>query len=93
MADRCNGLDEDHCKLVLKKLARFHAASYALAEQDPKSMEQYSFGLVKPNARNTDLFRAIFESGLESLAKVVGTWCGFSDVVKKIKAVNVSGQI
>lgn len=32
MADRLMGIDESHCRLVLSKLGRFHAASVILAE-------------------------------------------------------------
>lgn len=32
MADRQSGIDESHCKLVLSKLGRFHAASIILSE-------------------------------------------------------------
>lgn len=32
MADRQSGIDEAHCRLVLSKLGRFHAASMILAE-------------------------------------------------------------
>lgn len=32
MADRQSGIDESHCKLVLSKLGRFHAASIILNE-------------------------------------------------------------
>lgn len=90
MADRCNGLDEAHCKLVLKKLAKIHAASYALDKQDSNAMSSYSFGMFKPNATCVDLLKAIFESGLGTLATVVATWPGYEHLVKKIKKVNVS---
>lgn len=33
MADRQSGIDESHCKLVLSKLGRFHAASVILSEK------------------------------------------------------------
>lgn len=33
MADRTAGIDEAHCKLVLNKLGKFHAASMALEEK------------------------------------------------------------
>jgi hypothetical protein len=41
MLDRCQGLDLDHCLLVMRSLARFHAASVVLHQQDPDSMKEY----------------------------------------------------
>lgn len=41
MADREIGLDEDHCKIVLEKLGRFHAASMILAEQVIYNLKKY----------------------------------------------------
>lgn len=90
MADRQSGLDEAHCKLVLNKLAKFHAASVALYEKDPKSMEKYTFGLVKPNPASTAFFEAIFTRGLETFTTVVETWPGQEKLAKKLKLAEVN---
>jgi hypothetical protein len=41
MAERRQGLDLAHCLLVMRLLARFHAASVVLHDQDPESMSIY----------------------------------------------------
>jgi hypothetical protein len=41
MGERRKGLDLAHCLLVMRTLARFHAASVVLHEQDPESMKEY----------------------------------------------------
>lgn len=33
MGDRTSGIDEEHCKLVMNKLGRLHAASLMLADK------------------------------------------------------------
>ena len=33
MADRQNGIDEEHCNLVMNKLGKFHASSMLLFQQ------------------------------------------------------------
>ncbi|KAG5322211.1 MOS1T transposase, partial [Pseudoatta argentina] len=45
MANRLSGLDLDHSILELHGLARFHAASVALCEKEPKQKEMYSKGV------------------------------------------------
>lgn len=90
MADRHAGLDDQHCKLVLEKLAKLHASSYALAKIKPNSMDKYSFGLIKPNALDNSLLKAIFEKGLETLADIIKTWPGYERVANKLKTITVS---
>ena len=41
MAGRKNGLDLPHCLLVMRTLARLHAASVILREQNPASMSLF----------------------------------------------------
>lgn len=40
MVDRVSGLDEPHCRLVLRELARLHALSLALRARDPEKFQQ-----------------------------------------------------
>lgn len=42
MGERREGLDLDQCLLVMRTLARFHAASVVHHEQDPDSMTEYN---------------------------------------------------
>ncbi|KAJ9580968.1 hypothetical protein L9F63_023853 [Diploptera punctata] len=42
MAERTEGLDMDHCLLVLRTLAKYHAATAVLYEQDPQLFENRS---------------------------------------------------
>ena len=41
MAERRQGLDLAHCLLTMRRLAKFHAASVVLHDQDPESMAIY----------------------------------------------------
>jgi hypothetical protein len=41
MAERRQGLDLSHCLLVMRMLARFHAASVVLQDRDPETMSLY----------------------------------------------------
>jgi hypothetical protein len=41
MGERREGLDLDHCLMVMRSLGKFHAASVILQQQDPDSMKEY----------------------------------------------------
>jgi hypothetical protein len=41
MLERRRGLDLDQCLQVMRTLAKFHAASVVLYQQDPDSMKEY----------------------------------------------------
>ncbi|XP_069690930.1 uncharacterized protein [Periplaneta americana] len=41
MAERTTGLDMDHCILVMRTLARFHAASVALKDRNPEILQPF----------------------------------------------------
>jgi vesicle coat complex subunit len=45
MAERRHGLDLAHCLLVMRLLAKFHAASVVLHDQEPESMSIYDQSL------------------------------------------------
>ncbi|XP_069692919.1 uncharacterized protein [Periplaneta americana] len=78
MADRHSGLDLDHCRLVISTIARFHAASVALHEREPGSMDQYDKGVFSDPKSRESIMR--FFSGMaHSLASEVETWPGFGE--------------
>lgn len=90
MADRNIGLDYQHCDLVLKKLARLHAASYVYAKKDVQTLEKYRFGMVKHDIENSDLYVGMFEKSVEALATVSEEWAEFKTITKKLKKIQVS---
>jgi hypothetical protein len=56
MAERRQGLDLAHCLLIMRRVARFHAASVVLHDQDPESMaiydqSFYSEPVIRENSR------------------------------------------
>lgn len=89
MADRHNGLDGSHSRLVLEKLGRFHAASMVLAQLEPHIMDTFTFGMIKPDAPPSELMESIFTGGLSTLTEVVQTWSGQEEMVKLLKQAQV----
>lgn len=46
MAERNNGMDMTHSRMVLRKLAIFHAANAVLQEQEPQIFENFKHGIL-----------------------------------------------
>lgn len=82
MADRKAGLDENHLKLALGKLAAFHAASMVLMEQKPKHFRKYDVGMF---SRKTLAFNDFFCSNMDALTAEVSGWEGFETYAKKLE--------
>ncbi|XP_067005872.2 uncharacterized protein [Anabrus simplex] len=74
LARRQQGVDLAHCSLALRTLARFHASSLALLEQDPTAMECYSAIFSEDVA---GMLASFFENSLQIFTEVVSKWQGF----------------
>jgi hypothetical protein len=57
MLDRRQGLDLDHCLLVMRALAKFHAASVVLHQQDPDSMKEYEVNFFRESCIDEEMKR------------------------------------
>ncbi|XP_075146904.1 uncharacterized protein LOC142221192 [Haematobia irritans] len=66
VANRTKGLDMAHASMVLKKLAKFHAAAAVLNERQNGCLEKFDHGIFN---RHTRGFASIFENFLEEVAK------------------------
>lgn len=71
--DRRLGLDVRHLKLVVRKLAKWHAATAHLAHVDPTTMSEHHYRNV---SKEVTSFHAFFEGAMRSAANVVKTWSG-----------------
>ncbi|EDW02990.1 uncharacterized protein LOC6562380 [Drosophila grimshawi] len=86
MGSREAGLDEEHCRLVLERLAEFHASSMVLAILDPKIMEAYGDGMLSPKCLQEDRMLMRFFAGHgQQLHKLVSRWPGYERIAEKIE--------
>jgi hypothetical protein len=85
VANRQNRLDLPHCTLVLNSLAKFHAASVALRDKNPHSMDDYVERLYVE--KNRDLMLRLTTSNINALANVVEKWPGFEKYGEKLRRI------
>lgn len=89
MADRNNGLDKEHCSLMLKHLAKLHASSYVLGLAQPEYMEKFDYGLLKSDMDETAAIANILSKGVTTLAEVSEKWPGYEKISNKLNGVGV----
>jgi len=77
LADRTDGLDMQHCLLVMKAIAQSHAASAVLHVKNPEIFKPFSESFYCERQRPT--LELVFQSNLKSLAKEVEMWPSFND--------------
>jgi len=77
LADRTDGLDMQHCLLVMKALAQSHAASAVLHVKKPEIFKFYSESFYCE--RQCNIIELVFQNTLKSLAKEVENWPLFND--------------
>lgn len=87
MADRLAGMDENHVKLGLEKLAKFHAASLIIRQKHPKAFESFDVGMF---SRKVKAFNFAFLSIYEHVVEEVKTWLGFEDYAAKLDKMRSS---
>jgi len=77
MADRRDGLDMQHCLLVMKAIAQSHAASAVLHLKEPEIFKPFSESFFCERQRKT--IEMVFQNNLKCLAKEVENWPLFND--------------
>lgn len=86
LASREKGLDLNHCELVLKKIAQFHAASMVFAQKVPSIFQSFTEGLLGKNAViGSSTLRKMFEGNLEELITVSKKWPEFETITPKLQ--------
>lgn len=87
MANRLVGLDENHVLLLIDKIAKFHAASLKILEENPAIFNEFNVGVIsrkvdKVNLGNEGLFKAATQE--------IETWSGFEEIARKMGKLTVT---
>ncbi|XP_068083604.1 uncharacterized protein [Anabrus simplex] len=83
LAKRHEGMDLMHCTMVVRALARYHAASIGLHNQNPSSVESYNKFVYNQDMKEEMV--KIFETGIRCLSEEVSQWPGFEKYAWKLK--------
>ncbi|XP_055923411.1 uncharacterized protein LOC129953899 [Eupeodes corollae] len=84
MCDRTKGLDMEHTKMCLRKLAKMHATSAVLNEREPGTFKAYDRGMFN---RHTDSFSPFFVGALDACGRMVSQWEDFKYYGEKLLAL------
>lgn len=88
MADRTDGLDMIHAKLVIAKMARLHAASLVYnTKQDGVLEKTFTRGMFN---RKSNGLSPYFLANLQSLANEVSNWNGYEQIAYKLENMRCS---
>ncbi|XP_043288399.1 uncharacterized protein [Venturia canescens] len=72
LADKQTGLDLDHCMLLMRGLAKFHASSIAVYEKDPSCIKRHRKGMY--NKECPEEMQSIFKEAFKALSVEVKNW-------------------
>ncbi|XP_069690944.1 uncharacterized protein [Periplaneta americana] len=81
--NRTSGLDVKHCLLVMRTIARYHAASLVQYQKDPTIFEPLMdnvFSIDKDNGS-----KEFIEANINRVAKEVNTWPEYDTFLKKLQ--------
>ncbi|EDW12109.1 uncharacterized protein LOC122757238 [Drosophila mojavensis] len=79
------GLDVEHAKLVMRKLAEYHALTMIMAEHEPETViDRYPFGLLHMDAIKSEPFKLLFGTQLLKLAALISDCEGFGSITRKL---------
>jgi hypothetical protein len=76
-------------KISLQKLARFHAASLKILNENPKAFEGFELGMIARKAI-ADFFDGLKNTGYKAAIDEISTWEGFEKIVKKMENLRES---
>lgn len=90
MAERKDLLDLNHCKLVISKMAKFHAASLLKIESILEKTDHFKYGWVKPENKDDSFFNKWLNDGFSKLTEIVQTWPDFEEIADKLVELKVN---
>ncbi|XP_037815498.1 uncharacterized protein LOC119606166 [Lucilia sericata] len=85
-ADRCKGLDYEHAEIVMKKLAKFHAASMIYNKKFPDIVKSLLNSGFEKGACD-EVSQVITYGGFEYVADMIKNWPSYENLSHKVRSV------
>ena len=82
MAEGLHGVNMDHCLLVLRNLARFHAASLALRQKQPEMFQPFTSTIFREELKSA--LERFFPVYIKQLAEEVEKWPEYERFAAKL---------
>lgn len=82
MKNRQIGMDYEHCKLALERLASFHAASMVLADRQPELMSAFDSGMCTLPV----IIDAFYKNFLDRVIGLLASWTDHDPEYAEIRA-------
>jgi hypothetical protein len=89
VADRQKGLDLEHCKILLQKLGKFHAASIVLNEKEPGVFENFDEGIFRETV-NDNFVMEMLVSAVGKVTEIAKKFDKFEGIVKKLENIKAN---
>ncbi|KAF5307171.1 hypothetical protein FQR65_LT00687 [Abscondita terminalis] len=83
MHNRLQGLDLEHCLLIVEKLASLHATSLVLYDTNPELFVNFNHGLFAVN----DVIHHWTQKSLEALIEACSSWNGLEKYANKLRGL------
>lgn len=87
LADRFTGLDMKHILMVVRKLARMHAASVVIHQKDPTAYRNFDAGMF---SSKYSVCNEMFESFCKAFVDELTAWEGFEYYAEKVSKLRPS---
>uniref|UniRef100_A0A336MJB6 CSON013154 protein n=1 Tax=Culicoides sonorensis TaxID=179676 RepID=A0A336MJB6_CULSO len=81
IADRLNGVDQNHVNLVIQKIAKFHACSMVLMESSSEEFREFAKAPFDDSGSSLQFFDGMTEACIEKMK----TWSGYEKYIEKIE--------
>lgn len=87
LEDRVKGLDEDHIKVLLKKIAQFHAASMVVVKEEPELTKPLIPSLFEREKGNEEMFDGIICGNIPHIAEKFKDKVGYEKISEKLDSM------